>query len=303
MNSNKIIALLLISAFCILISAILGFSDEMDGSLQVTIEAESTSLMPLLPLRLIASLQNVGSQNKEVLISEPAVYMEYAYSEAGPWKTYWPDGLGQPAPTPPSRRILMPGESLEWSIIMDVNSLSTPKGRFAEPVLKADESSVFVRAKILNIAARPICVNIHMPSSGKDIAALDRLKSNKNCIGLLSEYSIYRKTTESDAACRAFVAEFSDSTYGAYARLAMALADLKEGNPSFSEHNFFNVIEDIGQNGPKALRALSWLYGAKAAGINTIQGQGYLQRAASEDSDPFVRSELRKLQGRSSYRK
>jgi hypothetical protein len=66
-----------------------------------------------------------------------------------------------------------------------------------------------------------------------------------------------------------------------------------------TEHNALEIIEDIGRNGPATLRALAWLNVAKAVGVNTTQGQGYLLRAASEaGGNFFVRSELRKAQGR-----
>jgi hypothetical protein len=110
---------------------------------------------------------------------------------------------------------------------MDVNSFSTPNGRFAEPVIKADESNFFVRATIVNIAAPPTRVTIRMPS-GRDLIALKRLENHRNCVGLLSEFAMYRKAATKDSECRALASEFNDTMYGAYARLGMALADIAD---------------------------------------------------------------------------
>lgn len=270
---------------------------EPDRSLEFGIESESGTIMPLLPLHVVATMKNISAEPKEVLVSEPAALIEYAYSEDGPWRPYRPDGIAEATPTPPSKRRVDPGESLTWSMILDINAFNTREGIETASVVRAHVSSVFVRARILGAVTSPTKVAVHVPS-GRDMAALIRLGGDcRKCMELLSEYAIYRRSPQGETICRAFASEYRDTTYGMHVRLGMALADLHDRKSS-AERDSLQTLEEIGNTGPPALRARAWLYAAKATGARTVRGREYLQRAASEKGGGvFVRTEIQKLTG------
>lgn len=276
---------------------------EPNGSLEYSIETESDSTMPLLPIHVVASMKNISAEPKEVLVSEPAAFIEFAYSEDGPWRSYRPDGIAEATPTPPTKRRLAPGESLAWPMIVDISASHTREGIKTAPVVRADASTVYVRARILGEVTSPTNVAVRAPT-GRDRAAFMRLADDRpKCAELLSEYAVYRRSSQDETECRKFASEYRDTTYGTYARLGMALADLHDRTGS-AERDALLALEEIGETGPPALRARAWLYAAKATGATTTRGRRYLQRAASEKGGGvFVRTEIQKLTGHAPRRR
>lgn len=281
-------------AFGLSMCGLSGFGQSHDSILCRAI-TDSNTVLPMLPVYALVEVSNNGNEPEAILFSEPII-IEYATSEDGPWQAYWPHGIPQVGFTPPQRRVLKPGESLSWQIVIHINVYGDMNGA-AMPVFTRASSNVFLRAHVGEHVTRPAKVNVSLPD-GKDALALARIEADPRIAFLFS--------ARADAgACmseivpslyRHFMAEYGDTVYGAYARMGMAVVELSSDDPIRREAAI-EELRNIGEKGPLSIRARAWLHAARGVNVSKKLRQVFLKHATDSAKDDVVRYEIMNLQG------
>jgi|LSQX01.1.fsa_nt_gb hypothetical protein len=267
---------------------------QSDNSIIGRIITDSTNVLPMLPVYALVEVSNNGTEPKEILFSDPVI-VEYAASEDGPWQAYWPYGTPQVGFTPPQRRVMKPGESKSWLIVIHMNIYAN-KNEVALPVFTRISSNVFLRAHIGGHVTQPAEVKVSSPD-GKDALALAQIEADPRILFILSACS-------DASACmiditsslyNQFIVEYGDTVYGAYARMGMAVIELSSDDPIRREAAI-DELRNIGDKGPLSIRARAWLRAAQGVNARTKLQQVFLKHARDSANDDVVRYQIMNYQ-------
>lgn len=268
---------------------------QSDDSFICRVITDSKNVLPMLPVYALVEVSNNGIEAETMLFSEPII-VEYAASEDGPWQAYWPHGTPQIGFTPPQRRVMKPGESIRWPIVIHMNVYAN-KNKVAMPVFTRTSSKVFLRAHIGKYVTRPVEVKVSSPG-GKDALALARIEAEPRIMHIFSaraDASAYISEIDPSLYSQ-FIVEYGDTVYGAYARMGMAVMELSSDDPLRREAAI-EELRNIGEKGPLSIRARAWLHAARGVDASTNLRQVLLRHATDNAKDDVVRYEIMNLRG------
>jgi hypothetical protein len=279
------------SAFAILlgISSSIAESSDVRPKFALDMTLSRTRLLTLEPIQALVTLRNKSEEVQAVTSSFFGSAIYYHREGETEWQLYNPPGL-QPAPPPPRRIVLQPGEvMINYYAFLDVQSSGAPLfNQPGEYWLKAVFHELFIESL-------PQKVRVAAPT-GRDVEAYNHLREHNLARYLTLKpgglITLARKSDNPIQELKEFVAKYNESIYADYAILAIGLLNgyglTTERNVLQSETHFRKVTK--GKNAVAAEWAYYYLMESSMKKGDMQGAAGFRDRILAETKNPVLKA-------------